>query len=110
MNLVNILIQQTYFSSPLVSLQNKNNLLPGYLKNEIPVDIPHLHDTRYHRDSWIITRTNKYKYRFFPHSVNSWSSLSNLVPLVFLKDVIWISTRLMLILFLEFTILWALDF
>ena len=57
----------------------KNNLLPGYLKNEIPEDIPHLHDTRHHRDCWITTRTNKYKYSFFPHSVNAWSSLSNLV-------------------------------
>ena len=28
----------------------KNNLLPGYLKNEIPEDIPHLHDTRHHGD------------------------------------------------------------
>ena len=45
----------------------KNNLLPGYLKNEIPVD------------SWIITSTNKYKYSFFQQSVNSWSSLSNLI-------------------------------
>ena len=56
-----------------------NNLLPVYLKNEIPQAVPNLHDTRQHRGTWIATRTNKYNYSFFPHSVNAWGNLSNLI-------------------------------
>ena len=57
----------------------KNNWLPLYLKNQVPHPIPNFHETRIHRSTWISTRTNKYKYSFFPHSVNSWSNLSNFI-------------------------------
>ena len=56
-----------------------NNFLPEYLKNEIPHSVPNLHETRHHRTTWITTRTNKYKFSFFPHSVNAWSNLSYLI-------------------------------
>ena len=57
----------------------KNNLSPEYLKNEIPEAAINCHSTRYHRDNWISTRTNKYKYSFFPHCVNAWNNLSNFI-------------------------------
>ena len=56
----------------------KNNLLPEYPNNDIP-HLPNLHNTRHHRSTWIPTRTNKYKNSFFPHSVNAWNNLSNLI-------------------------------
>ena len=57
----------------------KNNLLPAYLKNELPRPAPNPYHTRHHRSTWISTRTNKYNHSFFPHSVNAWGNLSNLI-------------------------------
>ena len=59
----------------------KNGLLPEYLKNEIPDDVPRLHNTRHQRGHVITTRTNKYLYSFFPHSMNVWTALSNFIKL-----------------------------
>ena len=57
----------------------KNDLLPEYLRKEIPQVLPNLHNTRHHINTWITTRTNKYKFSFFPHSVNAWNNLSNFI-------------------------------
>ena len=54
-------------------------MLLEYLNNDTPHPLPNLHNTRHHRITWIPTRTNKYKYSFFPHSVNAWNKLSNLI-------------------------------
>ena len=57
----------------------KNNILPGYLKNEIPNPAVNLYNTRRHRSIWISARTKKYKNSFFPHTINAWNSLSMLI-------------------------------
>ena len=57
----------------------KNDLLPRYLKDEIPNSVVNRFNTRHHRSSWISSRTNKYKYSFFPHSINAWNGLSSLI-------------------------------
>ena len=45
----------------------KNDLLPGYLKEEIPHSLVNVYNTRHHRSLYSSTRTNKYKYSFFQH-------------------------------------------
>ena len=56
-----------------------NDLAPAYLKSLVPNSILNVYNVREHRDEWIHTRTLKYRYSFFPHSVNCWNQLSSFI-------------------------------
>ena len=54
-----------------------NNLAPDYLKSFIPCPNVSVYNTRRRREDWIYARTLKYKYSFFPHTLNCWNQLSD---------------------------------
>ena len=56
-----------------------NNLDPNYLKKHIPSPTLNVYNTRRHREEWIHSRTLRYKYSFFPHTLNCWNQLSNYI-------------------------------
>ena len=58
-----------------------NHLTPEYLRHFIPESIRRLHNTRTNRDDVISTRTQKFKYSFFPDTSYSWKLLSSFIKL-----------------------------
>ena len=63
------LYERRNFHRLLYFYKIKHDLVPAYLKNELPQTISSIYNTRHHVDSWINTRTTKYGNSFFPHCV-----------------------------------------
>ena len=56
-----------------------NQLTPEYLRQFIPESVRRLQNTRTNRDDVVPTRTQKFKYSFFPDTSNSWNLLSSFI-------------------------------
>ena len=56
-----------------------NHLTPEYLRRFIPDSIRRLQITRTNRDDVVPTRTQKFRYSFFPDTSNSWNLLSSFI-------------------------------
>ena len=64
--------EKLYSESGLMSLYDRRTFhAPNYLTQFIPVSRPNKY--------YIVPRTNKYKFSFFPHCVSAWSNLSKLI-------------------------------
>ena len=56
-----------------------NALTPQYLRRFIPNSISRLQSTRTNREETMPTRTLKFRYTFFPDTLNSWSHLGSFI-------------------------------
>ena len=56
-----------------------NHLTPEYLRLLIPESTRRLQNTRTDRGNGVSTRTLKFRYSFFPDTLNSWNMLSSLI-------------------------------
>ena len=84
----------------------KKNLLPVYLKHEIPPSAPNLHDTRHYRSTWISTRTININIASSPIvcMFGTTSVVSSKFPhqSIYSRNVIWTFFVLMPTLFSQF--------
>ena len=56
-----------------------NDLTPQYLRRFIPNSIPRLQSTCTNREETMPTRPLKFRYTFFPDTLNSWNHLSSFI-------------------------------